>query len=126
MSTKRGGYRYSRTWLQQPIYRQFLSSSLLIYKFSQMLQNKQIQKIYVPRLNCLVTGYTNISDNNVYPNHMHLLHVTVSNINLRIIFKPHANLQIMVRTSVQFQKNQNKTEGGVCTQGTQCPFTFIV
>ena len=50
---------------------------------------------------------------------MHLLHVTVSNINLRIIFKPHANLQIMVRTSVQFEKNQNKTEGGVCTQGTQ-------
>ena len=37
-----------------------------------------------------------------------------------------ANLQIMVRTSVQFEKNQNKTEGGVCTQGTQCPFTFIV
>ena len=71
-------------------------------------------------------SYTIISDNNVYPNHMHLLHVTVSNINLRIIFKPHANLQIMVRTSVQFEKNQNKTEGGVCTQGTQCPFTFIV
>ena len=70
--------------------------------------------------------HTNISDNNVYPNHMHLLHVTVSNINLRIIFKPHANLQIMVRTSVQFEKNQNKTEGGVCTQGAQCPFTFIV
>ena len=57
---------------------------------------------------------------------MHLLHVTVSNINLRIIFKPHANLQIMVRTSVQFEKNQNKTEGGVCTQGTQYTFTFIV
>ena len=74
----------------------------------------------------LMFSYTNISDNNVYPNHMHLLHVTVSNINLRIIFKPHANLQIMVRTSVQFEKNQNKTEGGVCTQGTQCPFTFIV
>ena len=58
-------------------------------------------------------SYTNISDNNLYPNHMHLLCVIVSNINLRIIFKPHANLQIMVRASVQFEKNRNKTVGGV-------------
>ena len=57
--------------------------------------------------------YTNISDNNVYPNHMHLLRVIVSNINLRIIFKPHAHLQVMVRTSVQFEKSRNKTVGEV-------------
>ena len=96
-----------------------------IFRIRVTERNKQIQRIYVPRLNCLVTQiYLTIL--NVYPNHTHLLHVTVSNINLRIIFKPHANLQIMVRTSVQFEKNQNKTEGGVCTQGTQCPFTFTV
>ena len=51
----------------------------------------------------IIFSYTNISDNNVYPNHMHSLRVIVSNIILRIIFKPHAYLQIMVRTSVQFE-----------------------
>ena len=49
----------------------------------------------------------------IYPNHIHLLRVIVSNINMRIIFKQHANLQIMVRTSVQLEKNQNKTVGEV-------------
>ena len=38
---------------------------------------------------------------------------TVTKINLRIIFKPHAYLQSMVTTSVKFQENRNKTEGGV-------------
>ena len=33
----------------------------------------------------------------------------VSKINLRIISKPHAHLQSIVKTSVKFQKNQNKT-----------------
>ena len=37
----------------------------------------------------------------------------VSKINLRIIFKPHAHLQSIVKTSVKFQKNLNKTAGGV-------------
>ena len=34
-------------------------------------------------------------------------------INLRIISKPHAYLQRMVKTSVKFQKNRSKTVGGV-------------
>ena len=37
----------------------------------------------------------------------------VSKINLRIISKPHAHLQSMMKTSVKFQKNWNKTVGGV-------------
>ena len=37
----------------------------------------------------------------------------VSKINLRIISKPHAHLQSLVKTSVNFQKNRNKTVGGV-------------
>ena len=37
----------------------------------------------------------------------------VSKINLRIISKPHAHLQSMMKTSVRFQKNGNKTVGGV-------------
>ena len=37
----------------------------------------------------------------------------VSNINLRIISKPYAHLQSMMKTSVKFQKNWNKTVGGV-------------
>ena len=37
----------------------------------------------------------------------------MSKINLRIISKPHAHLQSMVKTSVKFQKNWNKTVGGV-------------
>ena len=37
----------------------------------------------------------------------------MSKINLMIISKPHAHLQSMVKTSVKFQKNQNKTVGGV-------------
>ena len=37
----------------------------------------------------------------------------VTKINLRIISKPHAYLQTMVKTSVKFQKNQNKTVVGV-------------
>ena len=37
----------------------------------------------------------------------------VSNINLRIISKPHAHLQSMLKTSAKFQKNRNKTVGGV-------------
>ena len=32
---------------------------------------------------------------------------------MRIISKPHAYLQRMVKTSVKFQKNQSKTVGGV-------------
>ena len=67
-------------------------------------KNKQIQRIYVPRLNFLVTQ--------IYLIIMYI-QIIVSNIYLRIIFKPHANLQIMVRTSVQFEKNRNKTVGGV-------------
>ena len=38
----------------------------------------------------------------------------VSKINLRIISKPHAHVQSMVKTSVKFQKNRNKTVGGSC------------
>ena len=34
-------------------------------------------------------------------------------INLRNISKPHAHLQSMMKTSVKFQKNLNKTVGGV-------------
>ena len=34
-------------------------------------------------------------------------------INLRTISKPHAHLQSMMKTSVKFQKNWNKTAGGV-------------
>ena len=37
----------------------------------------------------------------------------VSKINLRIISKPHAHLQCMMKTSVKFQNNRNKTVGGV-------------
>ena len=37
----------------------------------------------------------------------------VSKINLRIISKPHAHLQSMMKTSVKFQNNRNKTVGGV-------------
>ena len=37
----------------------------------------------------------------------------VTNINLRIISKPHAYLQSMVIISVKFQENRNKTVGGV-------------
>ena len=37
----------------------------------------------------------------------------MTKINLRIISKPHAYLQTMVKTSVKFQKNQNKTVVGV-------------
>ena len=37
----------------------------------------------------------------------------VSKINLRIISKPLAHLQSMMKTSVKFQKNRNKTVGGV-------------
>ena len=37
----------------------------------------------------------------------------VSKINLRIISKPHAHLQNIIKTSVKFQKNRNKTVGGV-------------
>ena len=41
----------------------------------------------------------------------------VSKINLRIISKSHAHLQVMIKTSVKLQKNQNKTVGGVaCTR----------
>ena len=41
----------------------------------------------------------------------------VSKINLRIISKPHANLQSMVKTSVKYQKNLNITVGEVvCTR----------
>ena len=36
----------------------------------------------------------------------------VSKINLRIISKPHAYLQSMIKTSIKFQKNRNKTVGG--------------
>ena len=40
----------------------------------------------------------------------------VSKINLRIISKSHAHLQSMVKTYEKFQKNRNKTVGGVaCT-----------
>ena len=42
---------------------------------------------------------------------------SVKKINLRIISKPHANLQSMVKTSVKYQKNLNITVGGVaCTR----------
>ena len=37
----------------------------------------------------------------------------MSKINLRIISKPHAHLQSIVKTSVNFQKSQKKTVGGV-------------
>ena len=37
----------------------------------------------------------------------------MSKINLRIISKPHAHLQSMMTTSLKFQKNRNKTVGGV-------------
>ena len=37
----------------------------------------------------------------------------MSKINLRIISKSHAHYQSMVKTSAKFQKNRNKTEGGV-------------
>ena len=37
----------------------------------------------------------------------------VSKIDLRIRSKPHAHLQSMVKTFVKFQKNRNKTVGGV-------------
>ena len=41
----------------------------------------------------------------------------VSKIKLRIISKPHANLQSMVKTSVKYQKNLIITVGGVaCTR----------
>ena len=41
----------------------------------------------------------------------------VSKINLRIISKQHAHLQCMIKTSVKFQNNRNKTVGGVaCTR----------
>ena len=41
----------------------------------------------------------------------------VPKFNLRIISKIHAHLLSMVKTSVKFQKNQNKTVGGVaCTR----------
>ena len=41
------------------------------------------------------------------------LQKNVSKINLRIISKPHAHLQSMMKTSVKFQKNWTKTVGGV-------------
>ena len=34
--------------------------------------------------------------------------------NLRIISKPHARLQTMIKTAVKFQKNQHKTVGRSC------------
>ena len=64
-------------------------------------------------------------------------------INLRIISKPHAHLQSMMKTSVRFQMNRNKTVGAVAhtryplyihfqyqnarkIQGTHCLFTFNI
>ena len=41
------------------------------------------------------------------------LRTKVIKINLSIISKPHAYLQSLVKTSVKFQNNQNKTLGGV-------------
>ena len=64
---------------------------------------------------------------------MNFLSINVPNcekvikIKLRIICKPYAYLQIIIKTTVKFQKNQNETVGGDAhTQGTPCPFTFIV
>ena len=37
----------------------------------------------------------------------------MSKINLMIISKPHAQLQSLMKTSVKFQNNRNKTVGGV-------------
>ena len=42
-----------------------------------------------------------------------ILQKKVSKINLRIISKSHAYFQSMFKTSVKFQKNRNKTVGGV-------------
>ena len=48
----------------------------------------------------------------------------VTKINLRIISKPHAYIQSMVKTSVKFQENRNKTVGGVAHTRYPLPIHF--
>ena len=89
--------------------------------------NKQIQRIYVPRLCFCLYNSANKLKEELHTQGSHhtftcivkmsekvkIAKKKVSKINLRIISKSHAHLQSMVKTSVKFQKNQNKTIGGV-------------
>ena len=103
------------------------SSKMLWLSLFLPRMNKQIQRIYVPRL-CLYNSANKLKEELHTQGSHHpftcivkmsekltklKLRKKVSKITLRIISKSHAHLQSMVKTSVKFQKNQNKTVGGV-------------
>ena len=46
--------------------------------------------------------------------------------NLRIMSKPHANLQTMTKTQVKFQKNWYKTVGGVAPTRYPLSIHFVI